>query len=242
MPPARRIATAIAAAVLGVMFTPGAARAQWYFASFTGGNFTRDGTVVVDQPGLDRHLEFAGVPFKAEPLKSPLYYGGRLGFLFAGGRLGIEGEFLHIKVTAETETTVHVTGRDAGQPIDLVIPMNQIVQRYEMTHGLNFWMANLVWREPLSSRVALVFRGGAGPVTPGVDTIVDHQRVDHYEYAGIGGQGSAGVDIRVARVFSVTAEYKLTFARPRIDVHGGEGQTTALSHHVAAGFAIGFSR
>jgi hypothetical protein len=36
----------------------------------------------------------------------------------------------------------------------------------------------------------------------------------------------------------VSAEYKFTAARPRIDVDGGTGRTTTIAHHVAAGFVI----
>jgi hypothetical protein len=130
--------------------------------------------------------------------------------------------------------------------IDVVQPMNAIVQSFDMSHGLNFWFTNLVWRTPLGRataepRVTLVLRTGAGPVVAGVDTRVDGTQVNHYEYASLGAQGAAGVEIQVASGFWVTGEYKFTFARPRIDVASGTGQTTALTHHVAGGFAIGFA-
>jgi hypothetical protein len=242
----RRLLRAFGAALLLLGAVPRSASAQWYFASFTGVNHTQSADVVIDQPELPRHLTFGSVPFRGEPLKSPQYYGGRLGYLFRDGRIGVEGEFLHIKVIATTAREVRVTGQAGGAPVDVVQPMNLIVQDFEMSHGLNFWFTNLVWRMPAPwlaprDRLTVALRAGAGPVVAGVSTRVDHVIVDHYEFAGVGLQGAAGVEVLVAGSFAVTGEYKLTYVRPRIDVPGGTGQTTALTHHVAAGFSIGFA-
>jgi hypothetical protein len=222
---------------------PAPAAAQWFVASYTGSNFTRPADVTIDQPSLDRTLTFERVRFDAEPFKSPQYYGARIGYLFAARRLGIEIEFLHQKVISRTERDVHVVGHQGGATVDLTQPMNVIVQRYAMTHGLNFFLANLVWRQPIGGQsgahpMSLTVRGGAGPVMPGVDTVVGRRSVQHYQYAGIGGAASAGLEIRLWPIVSVSAEYKFTAARPRIDVDGGTGRTTTIAHHVAAGFVI----
>ena len=239
------IVSALLVACLGVL-RPARAEAQVYAASYSGTNFTRPATVTIDQPAFDRTLDFADVRFDGQPMKSPQYYGARIGMLFAGQRFGIEVEFLHQKAVARTARIVHVTGQSNGLPVDISMPMDEIVQRYAMTHGLNFWLGNLVWRVPLGSasanRTALVLRAGAGPVTPGVDTVVGRKSVQHYQYAGMGAAASAGLDIQVWRLLSFIAEYKFTYAKPKIDVDGGHGQTTTLAHHVAAGIGIGFGR
>ncbi|MEZ5318811.1 MAG: hypothetical protein R2752_15535 [Vicinamibacterales bacterium] len=244
MRPALRGARGLLA--LALLLLPGRADAQWYVASFTGANVTRPSTVTLDQPSIQRHLDFHDVTFAAKPLESPQYYGARIGYAIGRG-FAIEGEFLHIKVISETGRTVHVTGVNGGVPVDARFRMDAIVQHHAMTHGLNFWLANLVWRHALAVRtagrpVALVLRAGAGPVRPGVDSIVDHASVQEYQFAGVGGQVAAGLDVPIYKWLSAMLEYKLTRARPVLDIDRGTGRMTALTHHFAAGFAFGFSR
>jgi hypothetical protein len=229
------------------LLLPATARAQWYVGTFTGGNVTQASTVTIDQPAFNRLLDFQDVAFDARPLESPQYYGARLGRLVGTGRFGVEVEFLHVKAIARTDHIVRVVGRDLGVPIDGNLRMDQWVQRHGMTHGLNFLFANVVWRVPIaatssSAPAAIVLRAGAGPVVPGVDSVVDHVSVQEYQYAGLGGQLSAGVDIRLRGRLSATVEYKFTGTRPVLDINEGTGAVTALTHHVAAGFAFGFSR
>ena len=221
------------------------AEAQWYLTTLTGTNATRSSTVTLDQPGIGRHLDFQGVTFEARPMQSPQYYGLRIG-RHLSPRFGVEVEFLHIKVFALTDRTVRVTGVNAAGTVDVEMPMNQIVQRHNTTHGLNYWMANLAWRRPLRAPdaarpVTLILRAGAGPVMPGVDVVIDHTSVQGYQFSGFGGQLSAGLDVRVRRWLSITAEYKFTRTRPELEISGGTTRMTALSHHLAAGFALGFN-
>jgi len=237
----------VAVCLAGLACWPSAAAAQWYIGTFTGGNVTHAATVILDQPGRDRLLEFENVHFAARPLESPQYYGARLGYFFDAGRFGLELEFLHVKVIGLTDRLVTVTGREAGVPVNAQMRMDAIIQRHAMTHGLNFLMANVAWRRALggtsgSAPVTLVLRAGAGPVVPGVDSVVDHVSVQEYQYAGLGGQLAAGLDIRLRGPLSATVEYKFTGTRPIIDLACGTSRMTALTHHVAAGFALGFSR
>jgi hypothetical protein len=120
--------------------------------------------------------------------------------------------------------------------------MNTVVQRYSMTHGLNFALINLVVRTPARGPFTLIWRGGAGPTIPHAETTIDRQSRDQYEYGGIGAQASAGVDIRTWRFVSTTAEYKFTIARPRIDVADGTGVTTSATHQLAVGLAFNLTR
>lgn len=237
----------VAVCAAGLVCWPSAAAAQWYVGSFTGGNVTHAATVTLDQPGRDRFLDFEDVQFAARPLESPQYYGARLGYFFGGSRFGLEVEFLHIKVIGLTDRVVTVAGRDAGLPVSAQLRMDSIIQRHAMTHGLNFLMANIAWRRPLGGSsgtgpVTLVLRAGAGPVVPGVDSVVDHVSVQEYQYAGLGGQMAAGLDVRLRGWLSATVEYKFTGTRPIVDLACGTSRMTALTHHVAAGFAVGFSR
>lgn len=195
-----------------------------------GANTTTPADVTVKGDGYD--ITFPDVSFEAKSFTSPQYYGWRVGRFFDDGRrFGLELEFIHLKVIAKPE--------DLGPA----------VTRYQMTHGLNFLVVNLTNRIPLGRsaygepRVALVARGGAGITLPHAETTVFGEPREQYEYAGLGAHAAVGLDVRLKGRLSLVSEYKLTYAKPTITTaHNGTGQTTAMSHHLAVGFAFGLSR
>lgn len=209
---------------------PASASAQWYAGVYMGGHTTRPADVRVQGDGYD--LTYPNVDFRAESLTSPQYYGWRLGrFLDESRRLGVELEFIHLKVIAE---------RDSLGPE---------MSRYQMTHGLNFLVVNVINRRPFGRTAygeapyAFITRAGAGITLPHAETTIFGVSQEQYEYAGLGAHLAAGLDIRLKGRLSLVTEYKLTYARPTITTaHNGTGQTTALSHHAAIGFAFGLAR
>jgi hypothetical protein len=231
-----------------VVAVPSYALAQWYVAVYAGGNYTPAADVAIDAPAIDVVLTYEDVRFTGKPLASPQYYGYRLGWM-AGERrrVGLELEFVHLKVIADTSREYAVSGRAGGS----VLPpgrarMSEIVEQYQMTHGLNFVLVNLVTRTPIgaggSPRTALVARAGAGPVIPHAETRVAGRSQEQYEYAGVGAHAAAGLDLRLRGRWSALIEYKLTIARPEIELASGTGRMTALTHQVAVGFAFGIAR
>lgn len=238
---------AIVIGVFGAVLAPSPVDAQWYIGNYLGANHTAQADVSISQPGTGTSLVFHDVHFEAKPFKSPQYYGVRIGRLLRGGRLGLEFEFLHAKVISRTDLNVHMTGMLDGAPIDRIQPMNDVVERYNMTHGLNFLLVNVVVRHPLGGSAdhrpaSIVLRAGAGSLRPGTDTSIRHVKFENYEFAGRGAQAAAGFDFRLRGRLSALVEYKYTYAKPRISIAGGKGQTTTRSQQVVFGFAIGFSR
>ena len=232
-------------AVLTLLALPSPAAAQWYLGAYLGGNTTTSSGVTIDQPATGTAVTFEDVHFAAEPLKSPQYYGYRFGRMFgAERRLGIEFEFIHLKVISDTSRTYALTGSIGGEPAPDDLRMDALVPRYSMTHGLNFLLVNVVSRTPLGGGpLALVARAGAGPTLPHAETTVGILTQEQYEYAGMGAHGAAGLDVRIRGRFSALIEYKLTIARPEISIPlGGTGRTTAISHQIALGLAFGHSR
>jgi hypothetical protein len=125
--------------------------------------------------------------------------------------------------------------------------MNAIVQEFQMTHGVNLVVFNVVMRRPLvnSGRlpVSLDLRLGAGASLPHGETTVGGRAVHHYEYGGPGAQAAAGVRVAIVPRIAAVAEYKFTYTRPTIDVvDGGTGWTTLLSHHIVWGVSFGLTR
>ena len=235
--------------VFGLLL-PRAADAQWYVAGYLGTNHTLPSTVSIDQPALGTSLAFDDVEFDARPFESPHYYGVRVGRLFGEcRRFGVEFEWVHPKVYADTSEPVHITGRLANASIDTTIRMDTIVQRYSMSHGMNFALINAVMRIPMSadansfaSRVAITGRAGAGPMVPHGESEIAGQIVEQYEVAGVGYQLAGGVDVRIAGRLSALVDYKFGHASPEITVFSGTGQTTANVHQLAFGLAFGFTR
>jgi hypothetical protein len=223
------------------------AHAQVYGSISAGANHTMPADVTVNVPGAGLGVTYHDVQFSARPFDSPQYYVWRIGRLFgANARWGIEFEFTHLKVIADTSKSYVASGAIDGVaiPTGTSLPMNAQVQEYQMTHGLNFLLMNAVSRIPLGTkgRFAIVTRAGIGSTLPHAETNVLNAFRQQYEFAGVGLQGSAGVAMRLTRLVSVVADYKLSEAQPRITVAGGTGQTTALTHQIAIGLAFGFAR
>jgi len=235
------IAMIAAVALLGAASQ---AQGQWYVALYLGGNHTQSSTVSIDQPADGVSLQFRNVDFEARPLSAPQYYGYRVGRIFGSERrLGIEFEFIHMKAYAETDRPYDVSGRAGVYGDGPLAPMNVVVSRYAMSHGLNFLLVNLTYRRPVGQGpMTIVARGGAGPTLPHAESTVGGVAREQYEFAGLGLHGASGVDVKIHRWLSAVVEYKLTYAKPAITIAGGSGSMTAITHHVAVGLAFGLSR
>jgi len=246
------VATLAATLLVGVP----AADAQYYVAGYLGANHTMPATVTIDLPDdvpPITLLEFRDVRFAARPFTSPQYYGLRVGHLFGNERRwGVEFEWVHPKVYAEVDRPVHVTDRLHGSPVETTTRMDAYIQRYAMSHGMNFALVNVVWRKPLAatggsalSRVALMGRAGAGPMVVHSETTVFGQSHEQYQRAGVGFQLAGGVDVRLAGWLSAVADYKFGHARPTIAFGpppSATGQMSANVHQIAFGLAWGLSR
>src|SRR5712692_9074604 len=153
-----------------LLVCPRTVRAQWYVAGYLGTNHTIPASVSIEQPSIGTSLEIGDVTFIARPFQSPQYYGVRVGHVFGERRRwGVEFEWVHPKLYADTSRVVHVAGRSGGARVDTTTIMDAFVQRYAMSHGMNFALLNLVTRMPITtassgftSRVALTARAGAG--------------------------------------------------------------------------------
>src|SRR6266849_34653 len=116
--------------VAALLITPAHADAQWYLAGYLGGNHTRPADIHISQPSANVDLTYRQVSFEARPLESPQYYGWRFGRLFGEDRrFGVEFEFTHLKMYAETSRDVGVTGRIGATTIAGTEPMDLRVQR-----------------------------------------------------------------------------------------------------------------
>lgn len=229
-----------------IVFVAGArqAQAQWFIAGQLGASATQSATVSVNVPAASFDVKFQNVEFEGRSFESPQYYAVRLGrWLDARGTVGIDFELIHLKVIAKTGAAYTTTGTVAGAPLPPTQPMSATVERYSMTHGLNFLVASVVSRRTFGAeRAALLLRGGGGVTVPHTETTVLGTAVDQYEAAGFGAEGSAGAVFKLSDRWQVLAEYKFTYARPEITAASGTGRMTAITHQVAGGLAFGLWR
>jgi hypothetical protein len=227
---------------------PASARADWLLSGFLGHAQTQTSTIDLTLASQSTQLRLIDVDYRGESFRSPHYYGVRATWIPDAHRwLGIEGEWIHAKVFAEVDRSVHITGTLRGIPVDAVVPLSSIVQRLSMSHGLNFILANLAARRafgPLKAdgtpRVVGVVRAGAGPTMPHAESHLDSTFVDQYESGGVGMQVGGGIELSLWRHIGALGEYKFTWASPEIDVAGGQAKIPSRSHHFVFGVIYDF--
>ncbi len=231
-----------------MMCLPSSARADWIVSAYLGHVWTRSSTVTLMLPDRQTAIEIAGVEYRAESLTSPQYYGYRVTWVPDRHRwIGIEAEVIHAKVYAEVDRSVRIRGTLRGAEVDASLPLSSMVQRLAMSHGLNFFFANVALRRELGPvdsrgrhRFVVVARAGAGPTLPHAESTVENVNRDQYQSGGLGTQVAGGLEATVWRRLAVLGEYKFTWASPQLDVAGGQATIPARSHHVVGGLAYRF--
>jgi len=236
----------VLAVAAGWPLRPTPAGADWTVAAYLGAAATRPAALAIAQPALGTDLAIAPVTFRGESFTPPVYYGYRIGYEWPGlPWLGVEAEFVHLKVYARTDRTARVEGRRRGQPVAATMPIGDIVQAFSISHGVNFVFGNLVARLPLGgapvSRLRAAFRAGVGPTVPHAESTIEGVRApEGYELGAPGWQVAGGLEARLAGGLIGVAEYKLTRTRQRTAVAGGEATVALLTHHAVFGLGWRF--
>jgi hypothetical protein len=202
--------------------------------------------VRIEQPGSATNLTFANVPFRGRSFDSPVYYGYRAG-VFLRPRLGLEAEFVHLKAYARLDRPVRVQGTLFGTAISEQAPMGRYADQFEVSHGLNLLLANLVFRQPVVAgphperhRLSLLLRAGAGPTFPRPETIILGVPSGEYQLGPAAFQAAGGLEYHFWRFLYLLGEYKYTFTRTRFDIAGGRAGFPAHSHHLVTGLSVYF--
>jgi len=215
--------------------------APWIVSAYVGTVHTESAGIQIDQPATGTSLFFPNVSFRSVSWDSPIYYGYRVAHRVPRARaLYVEAELIHAKIFAETAESASGSGTRNGIAVGTV-PFSSVVQRFAMSHGLNFVFINALVRHPLAAdRVMLTGRVGAGPLLPHAEIEIEHRTTEGYQLSGAGVQASAGIEMRVWRHANVLAEYKWTRARPAVEIDDGRATVTTRSHHVVMGLSLDF--
>ena len=222
------------------------AGAEWAVGGYLGAAHTMTNRLSVAQPAVGTDVTFASINYFGDSYTPPVYYGYRFGYFFGGWPwLGIEAEFIHVKAYARTDAVTRVTGQHLGVPVDRDAPVQDVLERFSISHGLNFALANLVMRRKLASswadgRVSLVGRMGLGPTIPHPESQISGVSHEGYELGALGLHLSGGVDVRIWRGLGVFGEYKLTTTDQTVSVDQGQAHGRFTSHHGVFGLGWHF--
>lgn len=224
---------AVAAALSACCASP--ASADWVFGGYRGDTATRSNTVQVTRSSGSNaaNLTIGSVEYVGQGWDHPVYYGYRLSHFFKNApHLGWELEFTHAKAIADVTQIVAINGVDA--------PLSQVLRRYELSHGLNFALANLAIRRPLGTagvahRLLLIGRAGGGLTFPHVETMFEGVTRNGYQYGGPCWQVGGGVEFQIFKGLNAIADLRLAGAHERVNVgpDGGPGP------HLSGAFITG---
>ncbi len=242
-PPGRLMRLALL--LVSVLAATGA-RAEWSVAGYIGGAHTQASSLRLRQPVLGTDLTFKQVEFSGESLQSPLYYGVRGGY-FLQRHFGLEVEFIHLKVFAGTARATRAQGTLRGTVIAADIPINSVIERFSISHGLNLLLANGVIRhdfmrgpEEKLGRLLLAARVGAGVTIPHGESTIEDISQEQYQVGRAAWQLAGGMEFGIWRGLHLLGEYKFTRTNERVDVHAGTIETPLNSHHIIAGVSWHF--
>lgn len=246
--PAARVRSVAACITLFTLVPAKPACAEWTLAGYLGGTHTQSTDLTIRNPASNTDVRFSLVDYRSDSFGSPPYYGYRIGyFLSSHPRMGFEGEFIHMKAFAETERAIDVDGRLAGRLVRESVRMNDLVQRFSLSHGLNFVLLNLAFRQALSHapsgslpRVWIEMRSGAGFTVPHAESTIGGRAREGYELGSPGVQVGGTLRIRLTAKISGLGEYKLTATRQSVGIVGGRAGSLFVSHHGVFGLAYQF--
>lgn len=154
-----------------------------------------------------------GASFEAPP-----YYGVRgTWWLDSMPEIGIALEFTHAKVKAD--------------------PVPAPFTKLEFTDGINFVIANVIYRHPMENGFTPYAGLGAGLSIPHVEAVVPGvTNTMEYQVTGAAVQGLVGVDYRFDEHWSVFGEFKSTYGQVDADLNGGGNlDTHVVSNQILVG-------
>jgi opacity protein-like surface antigen len=189
---------------------------------------------------LARDVHWGADPFKAAP-----YYGLRVSWFAAPeSRWEASLDFTHYKVYARTARAVRLQGTWTGGTAAGTVPLDQYVQRFELSHGVNLLSVNALyrWTSPQLLAGRLQPYVGAGPawyVPHAESTIGARPHEAGYRPAGFALHLQAGAQYRFTERVSVFVEAKFDHRHAKVDVADGTARTSLRTMHLIGGITFG---
>jgi len=225
------------------------AQAELSIAVFAGQSFIDNGDLSLHQGDTD--MTFHNVQWEDRSFESPVFYGARIGYWFDDApNWGVSIDFSHLKNYLVDSDNVAVSGVKNGVPVSGVQSIDDTIQSFNMSHGLNTITFNGQYRwfptgkrdDSLLGRMQLYTGFGAGFSVPHVEaSISDTETYEYQAGAGPVVNGMLGINYDIYRFISGFAEYKLTYASVVDDLKGGGTiNTETVNHQLIFGLAAHF--
>ena len=232
----------------GAAAHPDESRGGWVVAAYLGGARTHNSALKISQPGAGNDLTFGGVRFDGRSFDPPLYYGLRGGyFLRRAPSVGLEAEFIHLKVFSDPQQQVRASGQLRGAQINRTQRLGQTVEQYSISHGVNLLLFNVAARHAFAreeahpaGRLILTARAGLGPTIPHTESNVEGARQEQYELGSAAWQIAGGAEVKLRGGLYVLGEYKFTRTRQRGKIFAGEAESLLRTHHGVFGLNYHF--
>lgn len=216
---------------------------------YLGASHTANSDVRIRQPSTGSDATFYNVEWDSQSFKNPLYYGIRVNhFLEMRPHWGFGLDFTHDKVYAKTGQVVQVSGTWNGAPVNEAARMDQRVQSFNISHGVNTLALNVYHRWALGNSPFFFGRYqpyvGAGPayyVLHAENTVNGQNNEGGYKGAGFGYQLLVGLHYRITQTVGVFIEAKYNSGKVEVDTGGGgRGETTLNSSQLLGGLSLTF--
>lgn len=233
---------------IGLFLLGTAARAEVQLSIFTGVALSQASDLRLQQKG-GTDLTFRDVSFEGRDFEDPPYYGARaLWFPSEDSHWGFGAEFFHMKMYAQTDATVPVSGRRGGIGVNGRERVADTIQAFSLSHGLNYALGDIVYRwqpgrrgEDFLGHLTPYLGVGLGAVIPHVESTVGGRSREGYQLHGPGVEGLAGLNISLTPHLGLMLEYKFTYADlDSLDIPGGSIEVTPLNHHFVTGLTFNF--
>lgn|SRR5574340_93452 len=243
----RGLALLAAAALAGLADI---ALAETTASFYLGSSRTRNSDVRITQPGTASDATFRSVGWDTESFRNPYYYGIRVSHFFEDRPdWGVGFDFTHDKVYARTGEVVHVDGAWNGAPVNEDAAMNQRVQSFGMSHGVNILALNGYHRWMLQTSGAFP-RGRWQPYAGAglsyyllhPENVVNGQKnSESFQGGGYGYQLLGGLQYGLTPTVGVFIEAKYNSGKVEVETAGGgRGETELKSSQLLAGASVAF--
>lgn len=243
--------------VLAILFcglylgiAPRISEAEWIFEGYLGNSSTQNNDLRISQPAIGSRFSVKNVSFDDESFTSPVYYGARLGYFFSSWPwLGASFDFFHFKMIVETDESKRFVGTRNGAPIDIVQPVDTVVQGFAISHGVNYLTLNAIVRKGFFAEPERFPQGrlqGYAGVGPGVIVAHPENRIEGlknkqaYEFGGVGVHAFLGARWMFFKHLGLFAEYKFTHSDLDVNLKVGNAKVNETTHHAVFGFSVPF--
>jgi opacity protein-like surface antigen len=220
--------------------------AETLFSAYTGTSYTRNSDLRLAQPGLASDFTLRDVHWDAHPFKPAPYYGLRVTHFYdRHPNWGAAIDYTHYKIYANTDRVVSADGTVRGLPVSAALPMSQLVQRFEISHGVNVLSVNGIYRwldlGIAAGRLQPYVGAGLAYYRPHAENTVGGVPFEGgYQTSGFGYQLLAGANYRMTERVGLFAETRFNSGTAKVDIAGGHAQTPLRTFHLVAGISYRF--